>query len=61
MSRAVKRLIDAVIAASGPVLPAPVLASVASAICLAMGRPVLSRQVRPGSRGRPFTRRNLIL
>jgi lipopolysaccharide/colanic/teichoic acid biosynthesis glycosyltransferase len=50
-----KRLIDLTVAGFGLILLAPVYAGVALTIYLAMGRPVLFRQVRPGYRARPFT------
>ena len=50
-----KRLLDAVAAAAGLVVLAPVLAAVAVGVRLTMGAPVLFRQVRPGLHGRPFT------
>lgn len=50
-----KRLTDIVVSAAGLVVLAPVMAGIAVAVALALGRPVLFRQVRPGLRGRPFT------
>jgi lipopolysaccharide/colanic/teichoic acid biosynthesis glycosyltransferase len=44
----VKRLLDVLIAATGLILAAPVMAIVALGIALTMGRPVLFRQARPG-------------
>jgi sugar transferase EpsL len=55
MSRIIKRVFDVVAALAGLVVLAPLLAIVAAAIRLTMGRPVLFRQVRPGYAGRPFT------
>lgn len=51
---AVKRIIDVLGAASGLVMTAPLMAAVAAAIRLTMGKPVLFRQQRPGHHGRPF-------
>lgn len=50
-----KRLIDIALAGAALVLLAPALAAVALAVYVAMGRPVLFRQVRAGQKGRPFT------
>ena len=50
-----KRLLDMVLAALLLVLAAPLLAGTALAVALALGRPVLFRQVRAGRHGRPFT------
>ena len=50
-----KRVLDVVGAALLLVLLAPVVALVALAVALALGRPVLFRQVRPGLHGQPFT------
>jgi lipopolysaccharide/colanic/teichoic acid biosynthesis glycosyltransferase len=55
MARLLKRMIDLIAAVSVLVVFSPVLAVVAAAIRLTMGRPVLFRQVRPGYRGVPFT------
>jgi lipopolysaccharide/colanic/teichoic acid biosynthesis glycosyltransferase len=49
-----KRLTDIVLSAAGLVALAPVLAIVAAAVAVALGRPVFFRQVRPGLHGRPF-------
>ena len=49
-----KRAVDAAGAALMLVLLSPVLAVVALAVLLALGRPVLFRQVRAGRGGRPF-------
>jgi lipopolysaccharide/colanic/teichoic acid biosynthesis glycosyltransferase len=54
LSRALKRAIDVAAAFVGLVVTAPVMAAVAAAVALTMGRPVLFRQTRPGYRGRPF-------
>jgi len=51
----IKRTTDLTVAALGLILLAPVLVAVALAICLAMGRPVLFRQIRVGFRSTPFT------
>ncbi|MFY1691543.1 sugar transferase [Plantactinospora sp. WMMB782] len=49
-----KRVLDAAVAAAVLLLLAPVIVAVAGAVLLALGRPVLFRQVRPGRHGRPF-------
>ena len=49
-----RRLLDLTGASLLSVLLAPVLAGLALAIRLSMGRPVLFRQLRPGFRGEPF-------
>ncbi|HET9638047.1 MAG TPA: sugar transferase [Allosphingosinicella sp.] len=49
-----KRLTDILLAAAGLVVLAPVMAAVAAAVAVALGRPVLFRQVRPGLHGKPF-------
>lgn len=54
VARAVKRLIDTVLAAAVLALAAPVVLVIALAIRASMGRPVLFRQVRPGLHGRLF-------
>ena len=51
----VKRALDFTLARSAFAATAPVLAGVAAAIRLTMGKPVLFRQERPGLRVRPFT------
>jgi lipopolysaccharide/colanic/teichoic acid biosynthesis glycosyltransferase len=48
-----KRLFDVAAALAGLVVCAPLMAVVALAILVVMGRPVLFRQVRPGFRARP--------
>ena len=53
-ARGLKAVIDRVVAAAALVVAAPVLALVALAVRIGMGRPVLFRQVRPGLDGRPF-------
>ncbi len=55
MTRGIKRLIDLTAASLALILFAPVMALVALAIRLVMGRPVLFRQTRPGYRAKPFT------
>ncbi|HEX7117789.1 MAG TPA: sugar transferase [Longimicrobiales bacterium] len=49
-----KRGFDLLAACVGLVILAPVLAGVAVAVRVALGRPVLYRQLRPGRGGRPF-------
>ncbi len=49
-----KRLTDIVLSATGLVVLAPVMAGVAIAVAIALGRPVFFRQVRPGLHGAPF-------
>lgn len=49
-----KRLTDIVLSAAGLVVLAPILAMVAAAVAVALGRPVFFRQVRPGLHGQPF-------
>ena len=49
-----RRAVDIVGATVLTVLFAPVLAALAAAIRLTMGRPILFRQLRPGYQGRPF-------
>lgn len=55
MSALFKRALDVVAAAVILLLLSPLLAVVAIAIRVTMGRPVFFRQVRPGLRARPFT------
>jgi sugar transferase EpsL len=50
-----KRLFDVVAAGALLVLLSPIIAAVAAAIALSMGRPVLFRQHRPGLHGDLFT------
>ena len=50
----VKRSVDIAVAAAVLALAAPVVAAVAVVVALALGRPVLFRQLRPGLRGEPF-------
>lgn len=49
-----KRPTDIILSALGLVLLAPLLAGLAVAVAVALGRPVLFRQVRPGLNGKPF-------
>ena len=49
-----KRSTDFVIASAALLILAPLVAIIALAIWLAMGRPVLFRQVRSGYKGKPF-------
>jgi sugar transferase EpsL len=53
--RAIKRLIDVVIAGAALVIMLPVIALVALLVRVKLGSPVLFRQERPGLAGRPFT------
>jgi sugar transferase EpsL len=50
-----KRSLDALLSAVGLLVLSPVLAVTALAVRLAIGSPVLFRQVRPGLHGEPFT------
>ena len=54
MRRAVKRAMDVLVAATGLVALAPVMVGTALAVRIAMERPVLYRQKRPGYRGLLF-------
>ncbi|MFO0889779.1 MAG: sugar transferase [Isosphaeraceae bacterium] len=54
MQRLIKRCLDIALSLAALLLLAPVMAAVAVAIFLEMGRPVFFRQVRPGFRARPF-------
>jgi sugar transferase EpsL len=54
MNGALRRAIDVVGATVLTVVFSPVLAGLAAAIRLTMGRPVLFRQLRPGYKGEPF-------
>lgn len=49
-----KRPTDIILSALGLVALAPVMAAVAVAVAVALGRPVFFRQERPGLHGRPF-------
>ena len=53
--RLAKRAFDVTVAATVLVVASPVMAATAVAIRLAMGRPVLFRQERPGLGAQPFT------
>jgi sugar transferase EpsL len=53
--RITKRAIDVTVAIGVLVVLSPVLLVIAAAVAVALGRPVLFRQERPGLRGRPFT------
>ena len=55
MTRIIKRLIDLTSASFVLFLFAPVMALVALAIRMILGRPVFFRQIRPGYRAKPFT------
>ncbi|HLO34439.1 MAG TPA: sugar transferase [Candidatus Deferrimicrobium sp.] len=54
MSRWVKRWMDIAVAGTGLVILSPVLAAIAVAVLLDVGRPILFRQARPGLRAVPF-------
>jgi sugar transferase EpsL len=54
LALAAKRLADLVIAASLLLVLSPVILAAAIGSAVAMGRPVLFRQQRPGYKGRPF-------
>lgn len=49
-----KRLLDIVVSIIGLIVLSPILLIVALAVLIAMGRPVLFRQTRPGRGGKPF-------
>jgi lipopolysaccharide/colanic/teichoic acid biosynthesis glycosyltransferase len=49
-----KRLTDILLSALALVLLAPVMAALAATVAIALGRPVLFHQERPGLGGRPF-------
>ncbi len=53
-TRALKRGTDLLVAAVATVITLPAQAVVAAAVRVALGRPVLFRQTRPGLDGRPF-------
>lgn len=53
--RRIKRLFDLSASAVGLTVLSPVLAAVALAVRVKLGRPVFFRQVRPGFEGQPFT------
>jgi sugar transferase EpsL len=50
-----KRMLDVVAAVAAAILLSPVFLAVAFAVRMALGRPVLFRQRRPGYKERPFT------
>jgi lipopolysaccharide/colanic/teichoic acid biosynthesis glycosyltransferase len=50
----VKRLLDILVAGAALVLLSPLLLAVALAVRVAMGSPILFRQLRPGLHGEPF-------
>jgi lipopolysaccharide/colanic/teichoic acid biosynthesis glycosyltransferase len=54
MNDHLKRTIDVVISTTALLLASPLMAIIASAVMMTMGRPVLFRQTRPGYQGRPF-------
>jgi sugar transferase EpsL len=54
MNGALRRTVDVIGATVLTVVFSPVLAGLAAAIRLTMGRPVLFRQLRPGYKGQPF-------
>jgi lipopolysaccharide/colanic/teichoic acid biosynthesis glycosyltransferase len=53
-SAIVKRVVDLVVAGTALIVLSPVVAGIAVAILLGMGRPILFRQKRAGYRARPF-------
>ena len=55
MQRALKRLIDVVVAALALVVLSPLIAIVALLVRTKLGSPVLFKQQRPGLKGQPFT------
>jgi sugar transferase EpsL len=54
MSRAFKRMIDALVSATALILLAPAMVTIGLVIWTSMGRPILFKQKRAGYRGRPF-------
>ena len=54
-STSAKRLIDVTVAVVALLVLSPIIAAVAAVVLLALGRPVLFRQERPGLHGTPFT------
>lgn len=50
----VKRFVDIVVSAVALTLLSPILAAVAVAVLVSMGRPIMFRQLRPGRHGKPF-------
>jgi len=55
MSRAFKRLMDALVSATALVLLVPAIATIGLVIWISMGRPILFKQKRAGNGGRAFT------
>ena len=53
--RAIKRLLDVLVAGGALLLLSPVIAAVALLVRLKLGSPILFKQQRPGLRGEPFT------
>ena len=53
--RAIKRLLDVLVAGAALLLLSPLIAAVALLVRLKLGSPVLFKQERPGLRGEPFT------
>lgn len=49
-----KRFLDVVIATTALLLLSPLMLAAAGAVRIALGKPVLFRQIRPGLHGRPF-------
>jgi sugar transferase EpsL len=54
MTRIVKQTIDVIGSAAVLVVASPLMAGLAAAIWMTMGRPIFYRQMRPGLRERPF-------
>jgi sugar transferase EpsL len=50
-----KRAFDVVVAGAALIILSPLIAAVAVVVALALGTPLLFRQVRPGLHGQPFT------
>ncbi len=55
MQRAIKRLIDIVVAAIALIVLSPLILPIAILVRAKLGSPILFRQERPGLRGKPFT------
>ncbi|MBE3584482.1 MAG: sugar transferase [Limnochordaceae bacterium] len=55
MNRLAKRGLDIIGAVIGLALLSPLLLVIAAVVRVALGRPVLFRQIRPGLQGKPFT------
>lgn len=55
MADIVRRVRDVLVSASALIILSPVMLLTALVVRLALGRPVLYRQTRPGLHGRPFT------